>query len=125
KMPLAVSGKVNRKTLPLPEITGSKNYVPPGNITEEQLVELWSEILNLEKEKIGIDDNFFHLGGQSLKTTSLTSKIYKTFDVKIFLAEIFKNPTVREIAALIEILGWTSRPVETGEDELEKEEFVL
>ncbi|MCP4153407.1 MAG: AMP-binding protein, partial [bacterium] len=76
---------------------------------EEKLVELWNEVLmgkrsleqDEESQPIGIDDNFFQLGGHSLKATELTLKIHKRFNVIIPLAEVFKTPTIRALAATI------------------------
>ncbi|MCP4152393.1 MAG: amino acid adenylation domain-containing protein, partial [bacterium] len=125
KMPLTVSGKINRKLLPLPETTSTKKYVPPGNPAEEKLVELWADVLGIKKETIGIDDNFFHLGGQSLKITSLAAKIFRSFNVKLPPTDIFKNPTVRGLAALLQVVAWTFEPKQSNETQQEKEEFEL
>ncbi|MCK4761710.1 MAG: amino acid adenylation domain-containing protein, partial [Candidatus Aminicenantes bacterium] len=59
----------------------------------------WSEVLGIEK--IGIDDNFFSLGGHSLTAIMLTSKMHKAFSVRVTLAQVFRTPTVRGIAAYI------------------------
>ncbi|MCU0287997.1 MAG: HAD-IIIC family phosphatase, partial [Acidobacteria bacterium] len=101
KVPLTPNGKVNRAALPTPELKGGKNYSPPRDNTEEKLVMLWSEILTLNSENIGIDDHFFHLGGHSLKVTRLVSRIHKVFNVDIPIGEIFKKPSIREIAVFI------------------------
>ncbi|MDQ1353301.1 MAG: hypothetical protein QG657_3607, partial [Acidobacteriota bacterium] len=102
KMPLTSSGKIDRGALPEPILITGKEYKAPRNEIEKKLVELWSEILarNLLhtsqlQTSIGIDDNFFQLGGHSLKVTSLASRIYKVFGVKVPLGEIFKKPTIR------------------------------
>ena len=63
------NGKVDKKTLPEPALTAGKEYMPPTNETEKKLREIWSEVLHIEKEIIGIKDNFFYLGGHSLKGT--------------------------------------------------------
>ncbi|QUI24146.1 amino acid adenylation domain-containing protein [Vallitalea pronyensis] len=101
KMPLTASGKIDRKVLPEPD--GDMNtgvaYVAPENKTEERLVEIWQDVLGIEKA--GIKDNFFELGGHSLKATSLVSKIHKVFNVEVPLREVFKKPTVKELAIFI------------------------
>ncbi|MGE5342506.1 MAG: amino acid adenylation domain-containing protein [Candidatus Omnitrophota bacterium] len=94
-LPLTVTGKIDRKSLPVLEMKGNQRYIAPGNAIEEKLAELWSEILGRKKELIGIGDNFFELGGHSLKATILISKIYKLFHVNMPLGEIFKNSTIR------------------------------
>ncbi|HLP62306.1 MAG TPA: condensation domain-containing protein, partial [Candidatus Deferrimicrobium sp.] len=65
------------------------------------MVEIWSEVLGKMQTSIGIHDHFFQLGGHSLKATLLSAKIHKVFDVKIPLAEIFKTPTIKELASYI------------------------
>ncbi|MCP4156261.1 MAG: amino acid adenylation domain-containing protein, partial [bacterium] len=116
EMPLTATGKINRKALPAPEIVSTREYVAPSNKREQQLVQMFSDVLAIEKEKIGIDDNFFQLGGHSLKATRLTAKIHKQLDVNMSLTQLFKTSTVRGIAAAIETAGrdkaQTMEPVE-------------
>ena len=102
-MPLTSSGKVNRKALPNPknyqkEIL-SANYAAPRNEVEQQLTTIWQNIL--KKEKIGIYDNFFHLGGHSLRAIRLISLIKQSLSVEIKLSEIFAQPTISALAKMI------------------------
>ncbi|MCU0288829.1 MAG: amino acid adenylation domain-containing protein, partial [Acidobacteria bacterium] len=106
KIPLTPSGKVNRRALPEPGLKTQSTYMSPRDEMEKKLVEIWSEILgkNLLGHRIGIDDNFFQLGGHSLKATVLISKIHKELNVKIALVEIFKTPTIRTLSNYINAL---------------------
>ena len=101
-MPLNTSGKVDRSKLPLPQNAGmaQTEYVAPRNSTEEQLVNIWKQVLS--REVVGVRDNFFDLGGQSLKATRLVSLIYKTFEVKLALKDIFAYPVPEQQALLIQ-----------------------
>ncbi len=101
-LPLTTGGKVNRKALPHPETGGASEYTEPRNPTEHKLAEIWSEVLGIDKEKVSIDADFFELGGHSLKATILISKIHKELDVKLPLAEVFRVPTIKEMAQYIE-----------------------
>ncbi len=102
KIPLTSSGKVNRNSLPEPEVQPKEKYTAPRSELEEKLVEIWSEVLNIEKKSIiGIDDNFFELGGHSLKGTILMAKIRKDFNAEVSLSEIFKRPTIRKLAQCV------------------------
>lgn len=102
KMPLTSNGKVDRRGLPEPAADGPGNsYAAPRGALEKELIRLWSEVLNAEPGNIGIDDNFFEIGGHSLRATILISKIYKAFDIMISLQDMFKNPTIRGTAAYI------------------------
>jgi len=102
QLPALVSGKINKKALPPPEVSPEHEYVPPGTKLEKQLVEIWSEVLDLGKEVIGINSNFFQLGGHSLRAASLTAKIHAGLKVKVPLAEVFERQTVKELAEYIQ-----------------------
>ncbi|MCP4157092.1 MAG: amino acid adenylation domain-containing protein, partial [bacterium] len=101
EIPLTPNEKLDRKALPEPEITTDDTYVAPGNPLQETLVQIWAQILAVPKEKIGIESDFFALGGHSLKATQLASKIHKELQVKIPLAEIFETHTIRKLAQTI------------------------
>jgi amino acid adenylation domain-containing protein/non-ribosomal peptide synthase protein (TIGR01720 family) len=100
-LPLSPNGKIDRKALPHPGLKVGDRYTAPRDEIEKQLVKIWAELLQLEERVIGIDDNFFALGGHSLKATLLTNKIYRTFQVEIPLVEIFKQRTIRELSKYI------------------------
>ncbi|UCH93179.1 MAG: amino acid adenylation domain-containing protein [Candidatus Aminicenantes bacterium] len=97
RLPLTSTGKVNRNALPEPEIKTNKKYIAPRNKGEELLVDIWSQVLNLEKQNIGIDDHFFELGGHSLKVTGMIGRIHRAFDIKIPFSVVFETPTIRKI----------------------------
>ena len=102
EMPLTLNGKIDRKKLPTPQEMGMQSgaeYVAPRNQTEEQLLVLWQKVLG--KETISVKDNFFSLGGHSLKATRLATLIHKDFNVNLTLATLFSNPTIEGIAAEI------------------------
>ena len=101
KIPLTPNGKVNRKELPELEvevITGNE-YQAPESYTEKKLASVWELLLNIRK--VGSTDNFFELGGDSLTATRLAASIRKEFSAEIPLNEIFKSPTIRDIAKYI------------------------
>ncbi|WP_051870662.1 non-ribosomal peptide synthetase [Brevibacillus laterosporus] len=104
KFPLTPNGKIDRKVLARigKEQQDGLFYIAPQNSIEEQLVSIWKEVLY--DEKIGVTDDFFYLGGHSLKATNIISKIYKKFQVDFPLSEIFKNPTIRQMAQYIQTL---------------------
>jgi acyl carrier protein len=101
-LPLATNGKIDRRLLPdpgnsRPELDAP--YVAPRTPIEEQLVQIWSEVLLLDR--IGIHDNFFDLGGHSLAATRVVSHVIKNFQLDIPLQSLFQSPTVAEMAAVI------------------------
>ncbi len=110
--------------LHIPSITGTSSAVPghwrPLDPVEKKLTGIWSEILELEPDSIGIEDNFFDLGGHSLKATSLSNRIFKELEVKVPLVEIFKFPTV---AGLAEYINNLSRERFAAVEPVEKREY--
>ena len=101
KIPLTPNGKVDKKTLPVPQIAGSEKHVAPRDEVEKKLAEIWSKVLEIKKESIGIDSNFYELGGHSLNATVILSRISKELYVKVPYTEIFVSPTIGELAEYI------------------------
>ncbi len=96
-LPLTPNGKVDRNALPPPiKATSSRSYQPPRNEDERALVEIWQQVLG-EKE-IGVEDNFFDLGGNSLLAIHLFSLIEERFKRSLPLATLFQHPTIAELA---------------------------
>ena len=103
ELPLTSSGKVDIQSLPEPGIGGHReNYVAPRDEIEERLARIWSEILRVKEEMIGIDDHFFELGGHSLRATTLVYRLYKEIGVNIEIGDVFSHPTIRGLAPLIQ-----------------------
>jgi len=104
-LPIGPNGKVDRSALPVPtddNIIRDENFVSPRTPTEEQIAVVISELLGLER--IGVDDNFFLLGGNSLLATQVIARVRDSFDVEVTLLTVFDNPTVAGIAAAVEQL---------------------
>ncbi len=102
-MPLTASGKVDKKSLPDPQglgLSGGVAYVAPGNELEEKLVKIWQEVL--QRENIGVNDDFFALGGHSLKAIRLSNEYQKELTVKLTLKDLFAHTSIAAHAALIE-----------------------
>ncbi|MHC5737512.1 amino acid adenylation domain-containing protein [Nostoc sp.] len=102
-LPLTPNGKVDRQNLPASDRTRpdlEETFIAPRNSTEETLASIWVELLGLEQ--IGIDDNFFNLGGHSLIAAQILSRIREGFQVELFFHHIFANPTIAGLAGLIE-----------------------
>jgi amino acid adenylation domain-containing protein len=103
KLPLTSNGKVDRKALKHIEINtpAAADFQPPVNEMEEKLADIWSGVLGIGKDGISTNANFFDLGGQSLKATTLLAKIHKALNVKVPLTKIFKYPTIKELAGYL------------------------
>jgi surfactin family lipopeptide synthetase A len=99
-LPLNTSGKVDRRALPAPmQENVSESYVAPRTPLEEKLCQIWKDVL--EQERVGIDDDFFALGGHSLRAMTVMTKIRKAFQVDLPLREIFANPTIRQLSSYL------------------------
>ncbi|MDQ1355503.1 MAG: hypothetical protein QG657_5813, partial [Acidobacteriota bacterium] len=127
KIPLTSNGKVDRKALPKSPLNVGEKYTAPREAVETKLAAIWSEVLSRDllhlyqlQTSIGIDDNFFQLGGHSLKATILIAKIHKAFNVKIPLTEIFKRPTIRAFSDYIKAAAGEKY---TRIEPLEKKEY--
>lgn len=98
KLPLTGTNKVDRKALQEmnPTAQTAAHYIAPTDEIEVGMVQIWTEVLGLEG--IGIEDNFFALGGHSLKATALILKVNKKWNVDIPLRQIFLTPTVKALA---------------------------
>ncbi|MDY7994207.1 amino acid adenylation domain-containing protein, partial [Paenibacillus polymyxa] len=105
RMPLTTNGKVDRKALPEPQggIQTGVEYVAPRNRTESQLVKIWEEVLGYSG--IGVLDNFFDLGGHSLRATTLVSKVHQELNVELPLRDVFRYSTIEEMALAISRIG--------------------
>jgi amino acid adenylation domain-containing protein/thioester reductase-like protein len=100
--PLTPNGKVDRRALPAPSSERpdlDEEFVPPSNPIEEQLAKIWSQ--GLEISLIGINDNFFDLGGHSLLVAQMMTQVSETFQVVLPLSCLFKSPTIAGLARSI------------------------
>ncbi|MBG1264991.1 non-ribosomal peptide synthetase [Nostoc sp. WHI] len=96
ELPLTPNGKVDRKALPVPNDVIEGLYEAPRNEVEQQLALVWSAVL--ERQEIGIHDNFFDLGGHSLLAIKLLNNIQQVFDQQLSLSSLFQNPTIAQLA---------------------------
>lgn len=115
-MPLAPSGKIDKAQLP--DVSGSRRessaaYAIPETELEEALVKVWQDVLNIDS--IGIHDNFFNLGGQSLTAIRIVSRINVLFEIDMKLDVFFANTTIARLAAAVEDI--LIREIESLSDE--------
>ncbi|WP_343274163.1 non-ribosomal peptide synthetase, partial [Lentibacillus songyuanensis] len=95
-IPLTPNDKVDRKGLPKPDVSNQSEYLAPKTDLERKLVAIWQEALGIGQ--IGVTDNFFSLGGHSLKAIQLMSNIHKELQIEIPVRIIFEHPTVKQLA---------------------------
>jgi len=101
-LPLTPTGKVDRRALPIPSSSRPKLdtlFVAPGNSVEEELAEIWAEVVGVDQ--VGIHDNFFDLGGHSLAATRVISRVINSFKVELPIEFLFESPTVAKMAQIV------------------------
>ena len=102
-LPRTPSGKVDYRGLPEPDFLASAPsgpVTPPKSDTEKALLSIWKKIL--KAESIGVTDNFFDVGGNSLLAVHVFSEIKSTFGLELRIAELYRRSTVRDLAAVID-----------------------
>ena len=102
-LPLSANGKVDYHALPVPKLTdlqAQNNHIAPRTPTEKQIAAIWSDLL--ECQQLGIDQDFFELGGDSLLATRLLARLRQTFAMELALRTLFEHPTVAKLAGFIE-----------------------
>ncbi|NOQ28176.1 MAG: AMP-binding protein, partial [Bacteroidales bacterium] len=120
-MPKDSSGQIDkRKLLSIKLIESDKQDEKPS-LTQSRIIALWSEVLGVEESRISIKTDFFEVGGQSLKGVQLISKLYKEFNVRVPLVELFKTPTVEGLDDYIKGMSVSSGNVNI--DIVEKKEY--
>ncbi len=109
KLPLTPNGKINRKALPAPSAnltSGERKVVLHRDELERQLTEIWETILGVQP--MGIGDNFFEMGGHSLKAVRMFVEVEKTFGKNIPLATLFEAGTIEKLAEILRQDGWSA-----------------
>jgi amino acid adenylation domain-containing protein len=100
-LPLTANGKIDRRALKAPINTSdSDRFIEARSQLELSLVQIWSKVLKIDK--IGVRDNFFDLGGHSLLAPYLTTQIKEQFGKEIALTALFQNPTIEQLATIIQ-----------------------
>jgi acyl-coenzyme A synthetase/AMP-(fatty) acid ligase/acyl carrier protein len=102
KMPVTSTGKINRRELPQPGNSRPElgiSYAAPRTSVETELERIWASVLYLNH--VGINDNFFDLGGHSLAASRVISRVIQTFQLELPIKALFDAPSVAEMAAII------------------------
>ncbi|MCP4156471.1 MAG: amino acid adenylation domain-containing protein, partial [bacterium] len=120
ELPLTPGGKINRRALPTPELKTETPYKPPETDLEETVVKAWQEVLQLEK--VGIHDNFFDLGGNSLNLILVNDKLEEQLNLKIPVTIMFKYPTIDTLSHYLRKKTGKAPLETTAEEQTEPED---
>ncbi|MCY1015549.1 non-ribosomal peptide synthase/polyketide synthase [Pyxidicoccus sp. MSG2] len=102
-LPLTPNGKVDRKALPAPETHGTASasgYAAPSSLTEEKLAAIWASVLRVQQ--VGVRDNFFALGGDSILSLQVISRAHQA-GLKLSPRQLFQHPTVEQLARVVQL----------------------
>jgi hypothetical protein len=102
RLPRTMNGKVDRYALPAPsrQVTADRAYLAPRTPLETELADLCREVLGIAR--VGVDDDFFELGGNSLHAAQLANRIRQRYGVEVGVADLFAHPTVAATAVATE-----------------------
>jgi acyl carrier protein len=102
ELPLTANGKVDKRALPAPDQSRPDlevEFVSPRTPAEEVVAGIWAQVLGVER--VGVHDNFFALGGHSLLTTQVVSRLHDVFRVEVPLRSLFQTPTVEGLVNVL------------------------
>ncbi|CAA7392230.1 Linear gramicidin synthase subunit D [Chryseobacterium fistulae] len=109
--PITINGKLDRKALPEPNFTGGREYIAPTTTLEKQLAEIFGEVLCLPSESLGLHDDFFRLGGNSIMVIKLINKIHDQIGIQIKISDIFQGKTIGSLSLIIKNYKQEYKPV--------------
>ncbi|MER8798701.1 amino acid adenylation domain-containing protein [Mesorhizobium sp. M0984] len=110
QLPTNRSGKINRRALPEPRNATSKAAILPTSGIQTELAEIWKDVLKLDS--VGVEDNFFDVGGHSLATVQVQARIHDRLGIDCKILDFFKYPTIRALAAHLKAIPAALHPVQ-------------
>jgi acyl-coenzyme A synthetase/AMP-(fatty) acid ligase/acyl carrier protein len=123
RLPLTANGKLDRNALPALDRRGASDSIAPRTATEHALAAIWRDVLKLDR--VGVNDNFFALGGDSLSATRVVARVQQELLVAVPLRAMFETMTLGELADRVGILGWVNALPLAAEAEASVEEGII
>lgn len=123
-LPQTPNGKVDRKALPSPDldtVSAGTPHVAPRTATEAQIADMWATALGIESP--GVDDDFFDVGGDSLKAAQIVTALRMEFGVEAAMRHLFEQPTIAGLSGIVDVLAVSAAgaPASAGSDREEIE----
>jgi amino acid adenylation domain-containing protein/non-ribosomal peptide synthase protein (TIGR01720 family) len=123
-LPLTSNGKLDKKALPEPVIKIVEESAKPKNEIQKELVRIWADLLGIGEDKIGVNTNFFDVGGNSLKLVKMVDKINRQFNAEITVAKVFTYPVISLLAAFLQQVENTNEIISVCEPDVEMNETI-
>ncbi len=114
RIPLTSNGKVDKQALPEPEVSSEDEYIAPVTETEKAAAGIWAEILDLER--VGVKDNYFNIGGDSIKAVKLLGALNDALDTDLSIPDLYQNETIEKLVIRIEELSAAGAAARHGEE---------
>ncbi|AXG70735.1 tyrocidine synthase 3 [Kordia sp. SMS9] len=120
--PLTRTGKIDRKALPAltEEVIKTEAYKAPENDIQQCLVAIWSAQLNIASEQLGIKDNFFEIGGNSLQSVTIINTINKTFDIALSIEDLYESLNIQDLSKVIHFATLQKRQSEATSEDMDE-----
>lgn len=110
-LPLNRNGKVDEAALPAPQAGARNRVTAPDGALEVRLVKIWGDVLGLDR--VGVDDNFFDLGGHSLLLAQIHARLLDHLNQPLAMVRLFEHPTIRSLARYLDDRSNDDRPTST------------
>lgn len=121
ELPLTPNGKLDQRALPTPTEDGledlGKPFVPPDSETERKIAEIWQDVLGITQ--VGRTDNFFDLGGDSLRLMRVRNQLQRAFAREVPIVDMFRCTTVGTLAQYLTAGGEVTVPHLQSQDRIE------
>ena len=96
-LPLTPNGKLDRKALPVPSFTDTRTYSAPENELQVRMCGIYADVLGLNAAEVGIDDDFFRLGGDSISSIQAVNRMRQQLGVSLSVKDIFSYKSIRSL----------------------------
>ena len=121
-LPLTPNGKVDRGSLPAPSAeagSAQKSHIGPRTPTEERIAEIWADALGVASPSV--EDNFFDIGGHSLKAAEIITAMRSAFSVDVAMRHLFDQPTIAGLASIVDLMAVSAADPERADGSAREE----